>query len=222
MSKLVSESLVEFINEDFIKFGRTTQNLQEEFPIFKKLSTALILRALQQVNRAHFTNNKLDLDKFYYFLKGPGSMYKYTGSYQEMKNTLMDIAPVLNIIDQIKFSREEKSNLKMQKKAIEGGIDMSYFDDAEIPESMRTEEDYAVRNQYRDSEPAFYRFDKKLTPHERNMLRVSYAFNHGNPEKTIWQNYLEAVPVNVGFAEKNNRSLYQTKDPDVFRGETYD
>ena len=209
------------VNESFIKFGRSTQGLQEEFPVFKTASTAYILRALQNVNSSHFSSGKLDLDKFYHFLKGAGSMYKYQKSFDEMKQTLMDIAPVLDIIDQIKFSREDKSEVKMQKKAISGEVPMQFFDDAEVPAESAFGEDFAVRSMFGDTEPAFYRFDKKLSNHERNMLRVSYAFNHGDPEKSTWTNYLEAVPIQMKFAEKHGRSLESTRPLGDFGGDQY-
>ena len=216
-AKFVYESL----NESFIKFGRSTQGLQEDFPVFKSASTAYILRALQQVNNAHFTAGKLDLDKFYHFLKGAGSMYKYKKSFEEMKQALMDIAPVLDIVEQIKFSRADKSEVKMQKRALDGGIPLEEFDNAEVPAELAEDDDIVVRSMFGDTEPAYYRFDRKLSPHERNMLRVAYAFTHGAPEKNTWQNYLEAVPARVGFIKKHGRSFEKTSDVGGFRGSEY-
>ena len=200
----------QFVNESYIKFSRSSQDLQREYPIFRNASTAYILMALQKATDNQFSYNKLDLDKFYAFLKGPGSMYKYKGSFEDMKQTLMDIAPVLGIQDQIKFNRKDKSEMKLQQKALSGELPLDFFYDAEIPEEAKRDDDYVVRNRYGTTEPAFYRFGRKLSIHESNLLRSAYALSHSDPNKTAWTNYLEAVPARVGFVKRNNRSFEKT------------
>lgn len=206
--KLVAESLNEALNEGaLIKFGRSTQSLKDEYPIFKNLSVAMILEALQRANSTHFTGGKLDLSKFYDFLK---KFRGYTKSFNDMKEVMTEIAPVLGIVDQIRFSREERSEIKFKEKALNGEVPIEYFDEAEIPEDTIEDEDYVVRSMGGDTEPAFYRFDRELNQRERNLLRVSYALNHGNPGVSTWRTYLGAVPAKVGFVRRNNRSFDYT------------
>lgn len=206
--KLVVESLDEFLNEgSAIKFNRSTRDLKDEFPIFSTLSVALILDALQKVNRSQFTGDKLDLSKFYVFLK---KINPYNKSFEEMKETIAEIAPVLGIVDQIRFSREEKSEIKFREKTLNGEVPIEEFDSAEIPREAAEDDDYVVRSMGGDTEPAFYRFDRELTQRERNMMRASYAINHGNPGVSVWRTYLGSVPAKVGFVKRNNRSFDRT------------
>jgi hypothetical protein len=206
--KFINESLEEFLNESsFIKFNRDTRGLKDEYPIFGTLSVAIILEALQRVNSSHFTGGKLDLSKFYPFLK---KLRGYNKSFNEMKESIAEIAPVLGIVDQIRFSREEKSEIKFKEKALNGEVPITYFDEAEIPEDTIEDEDYVVRSMGGDTEPAYYRFDRELNQRERNLLRVSYALNHGNPGVSTWRTYLGAVPAKVGFIKRNNRSFERT------------
>jgi len=194
-----------------IKFNKSIQKFQEEYPTFKKLAVALILEALQKTHKSHQTAGKLDLQKFYPFLKGAGSMYRYNKTFEEMKETISDISPILGITDQIRFSREEKSDIKFRENAIDGGLNMSFFDDARILPEFIEESDTVVRSMDGDCEPAFYRFDKKLSVQESNMLRISYAYTNGNPAKNLWTNYMEAVPAKVGFVISSGRSFESTR-----------
>ena len=218
MKKIVQESLNGLLGESIIKFNQPTQGLGEKVPVFKLASTAYIIGAIQRVNHSHFTGGKLDLDKFYTFLKGIGSMYKYDRSFEEMKETVKNIAPFLGIIDQIKFSREDKSEVKMQKRAIEGDLPLEFFYDSEVPADSIIDTDIVVRSMHGNTEPGFYRFDKKLSQSERNILRIAYSYSYGDPTISIWGNFLGAVPATVGFIRKHGRS-FQRSSPEEGFGE---
>jgi len=135
----------------------------------------------------------------------------------------MEAAPLLGITNYLKLPREEKNELKFVEKVHYGEYPLEYYENAEIPESEAIDTDYAVRSMEEgETETAYYRFNKSIGEHGRNMMRAAYAYKYGNPEKTPWRNYLDARPATVGHIIKYNKSFSGTRGFGDFEKDEYD
>lgn len=225
MTKLVSESLNEYVSTSSrvnipIKKDKINE-LKSEYPkIFGTLSFGIIANEIQVAPQNNFVNGKLDLNRFYNYIKSKG----FKRSFDDMKQLIMEAAPLLGITDYLKLSKEEKSDLKFREKYIYNkDFPIDYYEGAEIPGDRADRlTDFALRSAEGETETAYYRFDKPLSQHERNMLKVAYVYKHGDPTKTPWQNYLDARPVTLGHVQKFKKSVTNTKSTGDFKGETYD
>ena len=90
-----------------IKFDSKTARI--EYPELSQVKYAYIIGALDKVCKQHFRSGKLDLIKFYAFLK---TMYPYKKTFAEMKSTLLELSPMLNIIDSLSLTKKESGELK--------------------------------------------------------------------------------------------------------------
>jgi len=215
-AKLVKESiLLEMKN---IPIG-DTRNLREKYTIFKSALFARVANELQRIPDNAFLEGKLDIDKFYYNLK---RTYGIKNSLAEVKNLILQAAVILNFSDKLKLTREERSEVKFQEKVVHGDVPLEFFDEAEIPAEAAEETDKVLRSTDGSTETAYYRFDKQLTDHETNMLKVAYVYKYGDPEKTLWQNYLDARPATLGHINKWGKSISQTYDVQGYTEKTYD
>jgi hypothetical protein len=209
-AKLVAESL-SYLNEmKSIPVG-DTRELKEKYTIFKTPLFGIIANELQRIPDNVFVTGKLDIDKFYSHLK---RTYGFKYSLSDTKKIILEAAPILKFTDKLKLNKEERSDMKFQEKAYHGELSLEFFNDSEIVAEAAEDDDKVLRSADGSTEPAYYRFDKQLTPHETNMLKVAYVFKYGDPTKTLWQNYLDARPVTVGHINKFGKSFSSTYDVD--------
>lgn len=202
-----------FVNESStysIRFKTDPQKIKEKYPdIFGNLLYYYLENALRRVTPDVFVTGKLDINRFYNFLK---SVTPFNKSIIVMKELLFQAAPLLGITDQLKLSREERSEMKFQERAYHGELPIEFFEEAEVPASEAEPDDYVLKSADGETETAFYRFDRNLSDHERNMLRVAYVFKYGDPEKTPWQNYLDARPATKGHLDRHGKSYERTRE----------
>jgi len=220
---LVDESFYPNLDESdksYIRFDVDPRELKDQYPdLFGTYSFAIIANELQNLNPGLFTQEKLDLAKFYTHIKGKG----YRKTFPEMKENLLNAAPLLGITNSLKLTRSEKSDLKFQEKMLSGKYDVEHYMDCEIPAEEAGEKDYVIRSKFTgETEPAYYRGDCKKDEHDLNMLKGAYASKYGNPEKTLWRNYLDARPATVGHVDKHGKSHYGTRDVGDYEGDVYE
>jgi hypothetical protein len=213
-----AKTVKEFLNEAFIPVG-DTREMREKYAIFKTPLFAVIANGLQQLPDSLFVNGKLDIDRFYNHLKRTRGI-KHT--LAQVKETLLQAAPILSFTDKLKLSREERSEAKFQEKAYHNELPLEFFDEAEVTADQALRTDWVLRSDDESTETAYYRFDQKLSDHEVNMLKVAYVYKYGDPEKTLWQNYLDARPARLGHIEDKGKSLTGTRDVGSFSGAQYD
>lgn len=214
-------NLIDELNEGqtYIEFDIDPRELKNIDPeLFGTLSFAQILEGLQRLHPSLWTQGKLDLDKFYTHIKSMG----YNKDYNRMRRDLLLAAPHLGIVNELKIPREEKNELKYQQKLIHGDYNLEDAHKAEIPASQAIDSDYVVRSMYGDTEPAYYRFDHKLIPHEINQMKGAYAERYGDPDKSIWKNYLDARPATLGHIKKHGKSVDWTRQGGDFEGDVYE
>lgn len=214
--------VLDVLNESFtyIPFDRNPQDLKEEYPqLFGTLSFATIANALHNLTPELFVQEKIDLNRFYNFLR---RFKGYQKSFKEMKDILLKAAPLLGITNKLKLRRDELSELKFQEKLISGDYDLDFYANLEIPKEEAEENDYVIRSMYGETEPAYYRFDKQPTSRDINMLKAAYAYEYGDPEKTLWRNYLDARPATVGHIQRHGKSMEYTKQYGDYVGVSYE
>jgi len=135
-----------------------------------------------------------------------------------MRQLITEAAPYLGFVKDLKLDATTSSELKLAQKFIENQLELEYFEEAEVPESQAVDTDYVVRSKGGATQPGFYRIEQKMNDKERNMLRWAYALKYGTEDKTLWQNYLKATPINVGTAIKHGKSFYDTEIGDKYGG----
>jgi len=205
-----------------ITFRKNPTELKTLYSIFNSVIFAVIANEIQTPSESTFTNKKLDLDKFYNYLKTKG--FKY--SFIQMRDLVLEAAPILGITKYLKLSKEEKPEMLFAEKYIYGEIPIGYFSECEIlAEQAVLDSDYVVRSMWGETEPAYYRVkfskDYKKAEHERNLLRVAYIQKYGDPEKTPWRNYLDARPCSMGEIKKNGKSVNGTREIGDFIEKVY-
>ncbi len=221
-AKLVNE----IINESsqgsfFIKFKKNSKDLNKEYPeieIFKTWTFGEIAGALGRVGNSEATNGKLDLNKFYNFLKARG----FKADFHKMKDVLLQAAPYMGIEKQLKLSRDERSDMNMASMMLTGAAAIDQFQKAEIVAAEAIDSDHVVRSKCGETEPIYYRINgtlfnsrgelRTITQHEINMLKRAYVIDHGDPAKTVWKNYWDARPITLGSINRHSKDLYRTSD----------
>jgi hypothetical protein len=204
--------------QTYIEFDIDPRELKDIDPIFKTVSFAKILEGLQRLHPSLWTQGKLDLDKFYRHLQSMG----YNRSIDQMKRDLTLAAPHLGIVNSLRLTRDDRNELMYQQRLIHGDYNLEDFHKAEIPAEQAVDSDYVVRSMYGDTEPAYYRFDHRLIPHEINQMKAAYAERYGDPEKSIWKNYLDARPATLGHIKKHGKSVEWTRQGGDFEGDVYE
>ncbi|MFA5152710.1 MAG: hypothetical protein WC554_09140 [Clostridia bacterium] len=203
-----------------IKFKNSPKDLKAKHPIFNSITFAIIANEIQTPPSNAFTNKKLDLDKFYSYLKTKG----FKAAFKEMKELIIEAAPILGITAYIKLSNEEKKNLLFVEKYVYGKeTSIDEFTEAEIlKNSQLLSTDYVVRSMYGDSDEAYYRIGRQMNDHDRNLLKAAYSIKYGDPLKTPWKNYLDARPASIGHIEKFGKSFDHTANMVTdFKGKVY-
>ena len=163
-----------------------------------------------------FVQKKLDLNRFYRFVVSRG----YKKTFKEMRENLLDAAPLLGIVDDLKLDKNEKQNLKFAEK-VSFSEDIQFYMDAEIQKSLATPDDFNLRSADGGTEPAYYRFERRLNKHERNLLKLAYSVSYGDPEKTPFWNYMDSRPILKKNLDKDGKSDRYTRNPDDFQRKTY-
>ena len=225
-ARFVNENVEEenIINEgtlDEIRGLVTREKLDalKHYPVFKRIAWGYIANEIQRPPAQVMMGDKIDPKRFYNYLV---KMRGINITYEKMREILMEAAPILGIVKYIKFDKEDAQELKYTEKVLHNELSLDYFDNAEVdPED--TEGDVIVlRSADGDTDPVYYQFDKKLATQEGNMLKLAYAFSHGNPEKTLWKNYLDARPATLSHILKHKKSVHFTKgNPEDFGGKEY-
>jgi len=192
-----------------IPFKKNPSDLKGDYPIFGTLSWAYIANGLNNLMPDLFSEGKLELHRFYNFLRKTSP---YDKGFDRMKDYLLQAAPLLGITKYLKLAKDERDQLKLQEKVYSGEYSLDYYENAEIPAEIAEDNDYVLRSMYGETEPAYYRFDKGLTDHEINMMKVAYIYRYGDPEKTPWKNYLDARPIKIKNIEKHGKSVDRTRE----------
>lgn len=223
-AKFIHESLNE-ANTPRIKFIKSPRDLREKYP--KTFGTRLFGELANEIQIAPpytFIGGKLDLYKFYNYFKVKYSNY----TFEQVKKCILEAAPILGIVKQLRLtndiiSTEEKRNLSFQEKYVYNTEEsLEYYDNAEIPASEATlPTDFVMRSVYGETETAYYRFDKSLSEHERNLLKLAYAYKYGDPQKTPWKNYLDVRPATLGHIQKFGKNIEHTREFGDFREKEY-
>jgi len=216
-----------FVNENFlyestyIPIG-DTRDLREIHKIFKTPLFGILANELQTIpNNCVNKDEKLDIDKFYDYLK---TNKKISYSFNDVKRMILDMAAALNFTNRLKLTKEEKSDIKFKEKMINGNFSLIDFIDKFEIDKPELDSDRILRSADGTTTPAFYRLPKikNLKPEEINMLKAHYAMKYGLPDRTPFENYRMARPISKGSADKNNRSYYRTFPEEEFIGEEYD
>lgn len=216
---LVSESLNSRHLFENIRFSRDPRSLKHRYPVFNTLTFAQIANALQRATPDVFIGGKLDLNRFHRFLKATEG---YNRGFEKMKDTLLEAAPYLGIVKYLKLPKDDKQALVGLEKLHHGEISLDEIENAVIPyEEANEESDYVVRSADGDTEPIFFRFGRALREPEINQLKYYYAYMHGDPEKTLWRNYLDTRPITKKNVEKEGKSMYYTRDPEEYQEGVY-
>lgn len=179
--------------------------LRERYDILNTVKFASLANALQNIPDNCF-KTQLDIVKFYNHLK---SFKGIKFSFNEFKDTLVQMSVILNFSDKLKLSKEERKLINFEVKFNNGSLDLSMIDKYEIDEPI-LDSDIIIRSADGSTYPAFYRLPESIEEYKISTLKAHYAEKYGDLNKTSYENFLMARPITKGFADEHERSYTRT------------
>lgn len=190
-------------------------------PYYNFASTGYITSSLDKITSSQMSGEKIDIDKFFKFVK---ANFPYKKSEKEFNFRLRELAVDLGFVERLKLKSDEKKNLKMAQEFVHGAISMEDFDNAEIESDESFEylpTDYIVRTMDNTIPFAAYRFPRKLSEHESNLMKGAFAYKYGNEDVSFWEDYLSVRPITYKRLVSDNKNFNWTRNPEEFHGEVY-